>query len=134
MQYLFSPLHSPYHNAKFGANFKLTAVFHTACGVSITSGLQSNHHTWFVTRKVRNVEELETLPAGTKPRTSHYQSLEERGMERGSARQSSLKGRERAIVRPTNIGNHFKGNVREASERRGGAHTGFSEHTDTILN
>ena len=103
MQYLFSPLHSPYHNAKFGANFKLTAVFHTACGVSITSGLQSNHHTWFVTRKVRNVEELETLPAGTKPRTSHYQSLEERGMERGSARQSSLKGRERAIISQINI-------------------------------
>ena len=46
--------------------------------------------------------------------------LEERGMERGSANQSSLKGRDRAIVRPTNIGNHFKGNVREASERRGG--------------
>ena len=45
-----------------------------------------------------------------------------------------LIGRERAIVRPTNIGKHFKGNVREASERRGWAHTGFSEHTDTILN
>ena len=30
--------------------------------------------------------------------------LEERGVERGSARQSSLKGRERAIVSETNIG------------------------------
>ena len=30
--------------------------------------------------------------------------LEERGMERGSARRSSLKGRERAIVSQTNIG------------------------------
>ena len=30
--------------------------------------------------------------------------LEERGMERGSARRSSLKGRERAIVNQTNIG------------------------------
>ena len=30
--------------------------------------------------------------------------LEERGVERGSARRSSLKGRERAIVKQTNIG------------------------------
>ena len=30
--------------------------------------------------------------------------LEERGVERGSARRSSLKGRERAIVSQTNIG------------------------------
>ena len=36
----------------------------------------------------------------------HYlraQSQEERGVERGSARRSSLKGRERAIVNQTNI-------------------------------
>ena len=31
-------------------------------------------------------------------------SLEDRGVERGSARQTSLKGRERAIVNQTNIG------------------------------
>ena len=30
--------------------------------------------------------------------------------------------------------NHFKGNVGASSERRGGAHTGFSERIDTILN
>ena len=30
--------------------------------------------------------------------------LEERGVEKGSARKSSLKGRERAIVNETNIG------------------------------
>ena len=30
--------------------------------------------------------------------------LEERGVERGSARRSSLKGRERAVVNQTNIG------------------------------
>ena len=30
--------------------------------------------------------------------------LEERGFERGSARRSSLKGRERAIINQTNIG------------------------------
>ena len=49
---------------------------------------------------------------------AHYtiNHLEERGVERGSARPSSL------------------GNVRETSERRGGAHMGFSERIDTILN
>ena len=34
--------------------------------------------------------------------------LEERGVERGSARRSSLKGRERAIVNQTNIGTVLK--------------------------
>ena len=34
----------------------------------------------------------------------HIDRLEERGVERGSARRSSLKGRERAIVNQTNIG------------------------------
>ena len=43
--------------------------------------------------------------------------LEERGEERGSARRSSSKGRERAIVNQTNVGNGFK-DVGETSERR----------------
>ena len=71
-------------------------------------------------------EKLETLPAGTKPRTSQHRSpggerrgqrkrlrhyprsqsqghhsidhQDERGLDRGNARRSSLKGRERAIV------------------------------------
>ena len=42
-------------------------------------------------RKIWSVEKLETLPAGTKHR------LEERGVETGSVRRSSLKGRETAI-------------------------------------
>ena len=54
--------------------------------------------------EIWSVEELETLPAGTKPSTSHIGSLEEIGVEKGSARRSSLKGRERAIVSQTNIG------------------------------
>ena len=58
-----------------------------------------------------------------------------RGMERGSTRLSSLKGRERAVVSETNIGTpDFKVKVGETSERRGGAHMGFSELIDTILN
>ena len=41
---------------------------------------------------------------GTEARTSHTDRLEEKGVEKGSARRSSLKGRERAIVNQTNVG------------------------------
>ena len=47
--------------------------------------------------------------------------LEEKGVERGSATRSSLKS----------DWNCFKGN--ETAERQGGAHMGFSERIDTIL-
>ena len=60
--------------------------------------------------------------------------LEERGVERGSARRSSLKGRERVTVSQTNIGTCFKSSVGETAERRDGAHMGISEHTHIILN
>ena len=59
--------------------------------------------------------------------------LEERGVERGSARRSSLKGRERAIVNQTNIGTVSKATLGKLL-RPGRAHMGFSERTDTILN
>ena len=39
--------------------------------------------------------------------------LEERGVERGSARRSALKGRERAIVNQTNIGTASTGRLDE---------------------
>ena len=61
--------------------------------------------------------------------------LEERDVERGSARRSSLKGRERAIVSKTNIGTISKATLGKLlRERWGGAHIGFSERIDTILN
>ena len=59
--------------------------------------------------------------------------LEERGVERGSARRYSLKGRERAIVHQTNTGSVSKGNVGETSEGRDRAPMGFSESIDIIL-
>ena len=48
-------------------------------------------------------------------RQGHHTSdrLEERGMGRGSARRSSLKGRERAIVNQTNIGTVSKATLRK---------------------
>jgi len=60
--------------------------------------------------------------------------LEERGLERGSISRSSLKGWEKAIVSQTNNGTVSKATLWENSERRGGAHMGFFERIDTILN
>ena len=60
--------------------------------------------------------------------------LGETGVERGSARRASLKGRGRAIVNQTNTGTVSRATFGEASERRGGAHMDFSERIDTILN
>ena len=47
-----------------------------------------------------------------------FYRLEERGVERGIARQSSLKGRERTIVNQMNIGTVSKATSGEMSNRR----------------
>ena len=53
---------------------------------------------------------------------------DERGVESGSARESSLKGRDRAIVNQTKVGTVSKAiNAVETSERRDGTLAGFSE-------
>ena len=59
--------------------------------------------------------------------------LEERGVERGSARRSSSKGRDRAIVSQNEHLNLLKSNIGENCDRRDGAPMCFSEHIDTIL-
>ena len=56
------------------------------------------------------------------------------GVETGSSRRSSLKGRERVIVSQTNIGVISKAAFGETSERRDGAHMDIFERIDTILN
>ena len=58
--------------------------------------------------------------------------LEERGVERGSTRWSSLKGWKRATVNQTNIRTVSK--VLLGKLLRDGVDTGFSECIDTILN
>ena len=55
--------------------------------------------------------------------------LEDRGAERGSGRRSCLKGRQ-----SDEQWNCLKGDVGTTSERRGGAHMGFSERIDLELN
>ena len=54
---------------------------------------QSNPHEWLASRAIKNVEELETLPAGTKPRTPHHRSP---GRERRGKRKRSATVFERA--------------------------------------
>ena len=91
--------------AFFSPFFILFFIFNWATGKlpSRQTGGQSNPLKWLASRKIWSVEKLETLPAGTKPRTWHHWS-QERGVERESARRSSMKGRERAIVNKTNTG------------------------------
>ena len=58
----------------------------------------------------------------------------ERREKKKRYRQSSMKGREEVIVSRTNIGTVSEATLGKASDTRGGAHMGFSELIDTILN
>ena len=60
-------------------------------------------------------------------------SLEKRGVERGSARRSSLKGRDRAIVNQTNVGTVSKATLGKRLRDGVGCNMGFSQRIDTIL-
>ena len=84
---------------------------------------KNKHHKLLASRKNSSVEKLQTLPADTKPRTSHIDRLEERGVGRGSTRRSSLK-RTRQDYRESD--GRCKGNSGGTSaKRRGSAHMGF---------
>ena len=52
---------------------------------------------------------------------------------RPTTRRSTFKGREVAISSDQHWAS-FKGKIEETHERRGGAHMGFPEGTDSILN
>ena len=77
---------------------------------------------WLASRKIRNVEELETLPAGTNPRTSHSRSP--RRERCGKRKRSTIFfGNTRSLHGQSDEHwNWFKGNVGETCQRRGGAH------------
>ena len=88
---------------------KLLWVYCPACrsegmGPSRQTDGQSNPNKWLASRKIWSAEKLETLPACTKPRTSHHWSSGGVRSPKRSAGQSSLKGRARAIVNQTNVG------------------------------
>ena len=60
--------------------------------------------------------------------------LEERGVERGNARRSSLKGRERAIVNQTNIGTVSKATLGKLlRDELDHINMGVSKRIDTIM-
>ena len=82
-----------------------------------------------------SVEELETLPAGTKTRTSHHRSP---GEERHIKRKRQTTFLEKNEKRPSSIRRTLEPFQRQSwktSERLGGAHniSGFSERIHTIL-
>ena len=102
--------------------------------LSRQTGGQSNYHKWHVSWKILSAEELETLPGGTKPRTSHHWSAG--GKITWLWQPIFLEMTREGHCQSDNHWNHFKGNVRETFERQGETHNyiSFSECTDTNLN
>ena len=94
-----------------------------------------NHHKWLVSEDL-SVEEPEHYLRVPCQGRHTIDRLAERGVERGSARRLSLKGREMAItsrkLKTNKHTNSIKGYVGETSERRGGAYMNFLEGIDTI--
>ena len=91
-----------------GAKLRLTSNCEDSCrctvpdtlgskGITSQTDWREKHTTIATSRKLSSVEELETLHAGTKPRTSRHQSRVRERPGKRNARQSFLKGRERAI-------------------------------------
>ena len=79
-----------------------------------------------------NAEELETLPAGTKPRLSDHRSPGgERCRKENAPDDLPYKSKNR---QPDERWNCCPGDVGENCERRDGAHMGLSECIDTTLN
>ena len=87
----------------------------------------SNSHKWLPLWKALSVEELETLPVGTKPRTSQHWLPGSKGMERVSTQQSAERMR-KGYHQADRHWNCFKGNVGEMSYRWSGMRKGFTKH------
>ena len=97
---------------------------------------ESNHRRWLASRRIWSVEELETLPAGAKPSTSHDQSP---GGERCRKRKHSAIFFERTKKSHRQSEEHwncFKDNVGQTSETRSETayRMDFTERIDTIFN
>ena len=97
-------------------------------------GRQSNPHKWLASWKICSAEELETLPVGTKPRTSHHRSPGGEGCGKKKHETIFLERTRKGHHQSGEHWNHFEGDTGETSERWDGAHMVFSEHIDTNLN
>ena len=97
--------------------------------------LSSKPHKQLDSQKIWNVEELETLPAGTKPRTSHHQSPRAERHRKRKHETIFFERTREGHCQSDEHWNHFKVNAGKTSERQGGVHVGFSKPkcTDTIL-
>ena len=88
--------------------------------------------------RLQSVEELETPPARTEPRTSHHRSPggERRGMKKRCIDDLPWKDGKGLSSQSDERRNCFQGNVGKTSERCGGAVNcmGFLWCTDAILN
>ena len=72
---------------------------------------QGNPHKWLASRKIWSIKEPETAPAGTKPRTSITDRLEQKGIERGSAGRSSLTKTRKGHGQSDQGWTYFKGDT-----------------------
>ena len=104
--------------------------------VALAGKGQSSRARWLVSQKILNVEELETLPVGIKPRTSHFRSPGgKRETERERKEEQALDDIFLERARTDHRQTAQQRATRATSERRaGGAHMGFTERVDTILN
>ena len=117
-----------------------SAIFYTRVGQSLTNAIYTQHagvkgndrgdrllgkatltSGFFLLGRSEVLRSLRHYLRVQSQRHHNIDRLEERGVERGSARRSSLKGRERAIVNQTNIGTVSKAilgkHLREGMER-----------------
>ena len=144
-----------YVNKRFLSNTALPSwcIFHDTRLISVQHFLSDRNGAWDTTnnskwRLAGNAATTSGLRLGRSEvwrRLRHYlraqsqghhtiDRLEERGVERGSARRSSFERTREGLRQSDEHWNRFKGNAGETSERRGGARMGFSERIDTILN
>ena len=96
-----------------------------ASTADITSGLQLG--------RVEVVRGLRDFLNMDRPEHYSIDRLNERGVEKGSGRHSTLRGRERSVFNQTNIGTVSRAtSAKETAEIRGGARMGLSERYATI--
>ena len=98
------------------------------------TGKLSNHHKWLESHKIWSVEELETLPEGHKAKDTTQSITQGRKAWKEKALNDHPWKDERESHRQScKHWNYFQGDAKETSETRGGKHTGFPKHTDTIF-
>ena len=111
----------------FGYNNKLNAI------VSVVESPVTFH--WQMLAVLSSIPLRHYLRTHSQGHHTIYRLEErERGVERGIARLSSFERTREGHRQSDEHWNRFKDNVWETSERRSGAHTGFPERIDTILN